>query len=89
MSISKAEKVWTLRHKPENVYAGHITNRRSAWSDVTSDKWILDVVKGYNSKPEQNYIPHPNKLPHNQLALDEALEKVLDSGVIKPCTDLK
>ena len=93
MSLGKSEKVCALRHKPENFMAGSIAKGRSAWSDLTLDKWILDVVKcyklGFDSKPKQNYIPHPIKLPHNdQLALEEALEELLDSGVIKLCTDL-
>ena len=76
-----------LKNKTENFVAGSIANNRSAWKELTTDRWILDVVSGYRlefpSRPEQNYRPHPMKLLHiDKLALAKALEDLLDYGVI-------
>jgi hypothetical protein len=47
----------------ENVHGGKIASSINQWIEITSDKYILDIVRGYSIQfvdiPHQQQIPKP------------------------------
>ena len=69
-----------LKHTPKNFYAGGITHCLKQWQRLTSDKWILKLVQGYeiefHSVPFQAYMPGPLRLKKSDtLQLESALHE--------------
>ena len=82
------ESLAKLAHRADNFHAGAIARCIDNWKLLTSDKWILEVVKGYkiefSEKPIQTYIPRPLRMPENkQRDLDKALSELLEAGIIE------
>ena len=49
-------------NQPNNFYAGKISSCYNNWLEITSDKWILDIVKNgyhieFDSDPRHNLQP--------------------------------
>jgi len=81
-----------FKHKTENFRAGAIARAFKQWKKLTNDKWILNMVKGYEieflSKPRQTRRPRPLKLhSSSQGALDSALIDFLQTEVIESCDE--
>ena len=77
-------------HTPDNFRAGAVRSCLPKWKQITNDKWVLDIVKGYRlelwSEPWQEYRPQPRRLENNsQKQLDDALLEFLRQGIIEPC----
>ena len=73
-----------------NFYGGKIANCYDAWKQLTSDKWILQVVQGFeiefDSRPFQHFQPHPLRLGRSdKRALETALQGFLVQGIIEHC----
>ena len=72
------------------VQAGRLKFHHEEWTKITSDKVILDIVKGYHidsiSVPFQD---HPSKQPtldkHKEIVLNALLTEPIQKGVIKRC----
>ena len=82
--------VHSFKHRADNFKAGAISRCLKKWKSITSDPWILSIVKGYNIEfkwnPYQYSRPKPRRLnKQSQAMLDEALEEFLDLGIIEPC----
>ena len=76
-----------FENTPENFHGGKISNKLSIWQTLTSDHWILDVVRGY--KIEFDTFPCQQKLPNPiNLNLEESeiirneIEKLWMKGVL-------
>jgi hypothetical protein len=79
-----------FKHTATNFEAGSISRRLKQWKDLTSDKWILKLVKGYEIdfivEPWQDFRPKPLRLNrHDQELLDTTLKEFLKLGIIEPC----
>ncbi len=77
-------------HSVDNFRAGAVSKCLPRWKQITNDKWVLDIVKGYRielkNDPYQAYRPRPLRLePNSQSQLDEALKEFLCVGIIVPC----
>ena len=91
--MKKTEQVSTLltiKNIPENFRAGQINKNLGHWKALTSDAWILGVVKGYNLEladtPRQDKLPRAINLNHiEHKALNEALKEFLQQGIIELC----
>ncbi len=82
----KPVDVSTFKHTVHNFQAGAISRCYDRWKSLTSDRWILKLVNGYEaqfeSEPWQDRRPRPLKLDHkSQISLD----KTLELGIIEPC----
>ena len=70
--------------------AGNIVNNYKSWTDITSDKWVLDIVShGYklkfDNKPEP-FIHSRKSLTFSttdNVVINSEIEKMLHSGVLK------
>ena len=70
------------------MQAGQLKVHLKQWEKITSDKVILDIIKGYKidfiSVPTQNFPPQQPKLEeHEERALKTLLEELLQKGVIE------
>ncbi len=79
-----------FRHCVDNFSAGAIGNCLDKWKSITSDRWILNLVKGYRiefkNDPYQDFRPKPLRLDRNsQKLLDNALHEFLKVGIIECC----
>lgn len=64
----------------------------SSWKSLTSDKWILDVINGYNIEFEQ--LPKQSWKPtelvfsvEETLYVEQEVEIVSVKGIIRPVAD--
>ena len=69
--------------------AGNIANKVHFWLTMTSDKKILDIVRGYQIEldaiPSQSFIPSPYVFSHEHThAIDQEIAQLLAKGVIAP-----
>ncbi|MCP4263166.1 MAG: hypothetical protein GY774_37505, partial [Planctomycetes bacterium] len=79
-----------FKHTAENFKAGSISRRLQQWQEITTDKWILNLVKGYKIDfivdPWQEFRPKPLRLNnHDQKLLDDTLREFLALGIIEQC----
>ena len=79
-----------LQNTECNFYAGKISNCYDAWTQLTSDQWILNIVQGFEieftERPFQPYRPFPLRLSKTDCkALDTALRGFLDQDIIEGC----
>ena len=75
---------------PDNFRAGKISECFDNWSQLTSDPFILDIVRGYDiefeDSPVQMHRPRPLVLNRNEdAALQSNLCEFSERGVIVPC----
>lgn len=66
----------------------------SAWSEITSDKFVLSVIKGYklefDSKPKQSYVlPERSFSPEEIVDYEQAIGRLLAIGAIRKCSPCK
>ena len=72
------------------VQAGRLKFHLKEWEEITSNKFILDIVQGYLiefiSVPIQSSQPKQPKLDkHEEIALNVLLEELLQKRVIEKC----
>ena len=72
------------------VHAGRLKFHLKEWEEITSNKFILDIVQGYviefTSVPIQSSEPKQPKLEkHEEIALNALLEELLQKRVIEKC----
>ena len=77
-------------HRVDNFQAGSISKCYHHWRKITSNKWVLNLVKGYSiefvDEPYQVFRPKPLRLNDScQRLLDGALNEFLHLGIIEPC----
>ena len=82
--------VSNFEHTVKNFQAGAISRQYENWSKLTSDKWILNLVQGYEvdfkNEPWQPFRPNQLKLDkQSTIDLDKALNEFLELGIIEPC----
>ncbi len=73
--------------------AGGTARCYEQWAKLTSDKWILDTIQGYEIEffrtPFQLFKPRPLVLsPRERSGLDAVLTEYLECQIIEPCADL-
>jgi hypothetical protein len=78
-----------VHNTPDNFEGGKIRFSREAWTAITTDKWILDLVLGYKiefeSVPSQDRPPRTiNFSDKEKEFLNSEIEKLLDKNVIEP-----
>ena len=73
-----------LSHLPPTERLPHCIQQ---WQAVTSDQWVLQVVRGYKleltSTPTQSSQPLTVVTKANQSLVGEEVQKLLDKGAIK------
>ena len=72
------------------MQAGQLKFCIKQWQTITSDKVILDIVKGYKldfiTMPTQAFPPQQPKFEkHEEMALNTLLEELIQKGVIVKC----
>ncbi|VDI81906.1 Hypothetical predicted protein [Mytilus galloprovincialis] len=93
-SVQQLNTQFTFSNTPDNFIGGKVKTFLDNWMSLTSDNWVLDVVKGYQIEFEQ--IPYQNKEP-NYLQFDKdetnmvqlEIDKFLQKQIIKPVTYIK
>ncbi|CAC5392551.1 unnamed protein product [Mytilus coruscus] len=61
-SVHQLNRQFTFINTPDNFIGGKVIKFQENWMSLTSDNWVLDVVKGYQIEFEQ--IPSQNKEPN-------------------------
>ena len=81
-----------LKNTPDNFSGGKLSTHIDAWMELTSDKWILDTIRGYTIEfdcmPQQTEHERPNPVrmsKSEQLALDAEIQSFIDYAIIEPC----
>ena len=68
----------------ENFRAGNIAQCYEAWAELTTDKWILHMVKpGY--KIEFETLPSLHLKQKEPSKLDDALQEFVIQGIVEQC----
>lgn len=75
-------------------YAGRLQLFADQWSKITSDKTILEAVRGYKipfvMQPVQKTIPCPTNFnPHDTNLISHSIEKLLLIGALEKVSDVK
>lgn len=73
---------------PENFYAGKISENIHCWREITSDPWVLNIVKGisipFNEMPLQTVFPKPIHFSDSEkLLIGNELQTLIQKGVIE------
>jgi hypothetical protein len=81
-----------VHNTPDNFEGGKIRFFREAWTAITTDRWIHDLVLGYKiefeSVPSQDRPPRPINFSEKEKSfLNSEVEKLLDKNVIEPVCD--
>ena len=71
------------------MQAGRLKFHHEKWTKITSDKVILDIVKGYHidfiSAPFQDHPPkQPTLDKHEEIALNALLTELIKMGSLSP-----
>lgn len=84
----------TLVNTPDNFVGGKIKHFYENWSTLTSDKWILNVICGYNIEFENT--PVPNKEPKELIfnsdetnMVQREIESFLQKDIIHLVTNVR
>ncbi|MEW8542136.1 MAG: reverse transcriptase domain-containing protein [Candidatus Thiodiazotropha sp.] len=77
-----------LINTTDNFMAGKTRLFKSNWASITSDRWILRTICGYeieiDKKPKQSYIPTPIEFNEKESSLiDIEIDKFLKSNIIE------
>jgi len=75
-------------NKKENVHGGKIASYINQWIEITSDKYILDIVRGYSIEfvdiPHQQKIPKPLQFSNSEIIMaNECIETFLEKKIIE------
>ena len=79
---------WKLRNTTDNFSASKIEHFKENWENITSDKWILNTISGYQveleNKPIQSTTPTPFKFDNVEKTLiDAEIDRFLSFKVIE------
>lgn len=90
-SVSSSELISVPEGEVEvNSFAGRLKDFYRAWSNLTSDPFVLSCIEGYkirfHTRPTQSRAPPPcvNRKPDNS-AMQREIEHLLEIGAIKSC----
>jgi hypothetical protein len=77
-----------LVNNKENVHGGKIASSINQWIEITSDKYILDIVRGYSIQfadiPHQQKIPKPLQFSNSEIIMaNECIETFLEKKIIE------
>ena len=74
---------------PDNFVGGKISHFLDRWRKLTSDPWILDIIKGY--KIEFKTLPRQRSQPKQLVFsveennfVQQELQKFLKKGIVRP-----
>ena len=75
----------------EHGIAGRLSFHARNWQKITRDRWVLDMVKGYQidflSSPFQSRKPHPQQYSSEQMELIATeVKELLQKGAVSPVT---
>ena len=75
---------------PHRFVAGKVQECHSKWTEITSDKTVLERVKysvppPFTSEPEPFCLPNPSLGQKQSLFIDSEIEDLLQSGAIVEC----
>ena len=71
-----------LVNNEENVDGGKIASSINQWIEITSDKYILDIVRGYSIHQQQ--IPKPLQFSNSEIIMsNECIETFLEKKIIE------
>ena len=86
----------TLVNTPDNFVGGKIQHFYENWSRLTSDKWILNVICGYNIEFENTPTGIQNKEPKELVfnsdetnMVQREIEKCLQKDIIHSVTNVR
>ena len=86
----------TLVNTPDNFVGGKIQHFYENWSRLTSDKWILNVICGYNIEFENTPTGIQNKEPKELVfnsdetnMVQREIEKILQKDIIHSVTNVR
>ena len=73
-----------MKNTPDNFYGGKISNNFANWRRLTSDKWVLQQVRGVQFEFHENpsNIPHKREIVFNSTE-DELVEQEISSFIKK------
>lgn len=79
---------YTFRNTPDNFQGGKISAFYDQWELLTSDKWLLDCVKGLKIEmehaPMQHFIPKPILFSiEDRVLIDQEIQNMLLKGIIE------
>ena len=73
-----------MKNTPDNFYGGKISDNFVNWRRLTSDKWILQLVRGVQVEFQENpsNIPHKREIVFN-ITEDELVKQEISSFLKK------
>jgi hypothetical protein len=82
----------SVQNTTENCHAGETADNISIWKTITTDKWILNNIRGcsveLNEIPKQKFIPKPiNFTKEEKRKIENELNRFLKIGVIEKVED--
>lgn len=80
-----------IKNTPDNFVSGKISKYLSAWIDITSDKWVLDIVRnGYDiefaSVSEKNFSK--KQIVFNKQET-EIISQKIEKGIVRKYINMK
>ena len=77
---------------PQTFIAGKTERYIAQWRKITSDRWILRTICGYQvelvDKPDQTFIPSPIKFSNSEEeAINQEIMDFAQKGIIEPVVD--
>ena len=83
---------FNLMNTPQNFMAGKTEQYITQWSKITSDRWILRTIRGYQvelaDKPVQTFVPSPIKFSDvEDNAINDEIIDFTRKGIIEPVVD--
>ncbi|XP_043494107.1 uncharacterized protein LOC122519008 [Polistes fuscatus] len=92
-SVSFSSTESAIDHEVEvSVIAGRLKNFLHAWSNITSDPFILESISGYKipftSIPTQSFIPmNDNFSDDDNIKMQKAIDDLLSIGAVQECVE--
>lgn len=88
MSGSTKNLIPAINNNKPTLQAGAIVNHFYNWTQLTSDNWVLECVKGYKIpflfEPIQFRVPHPFSLTQEEREFVSAeINRLLNKGVLR------
>ena len=87
--INAVKVLKNLKNTNENFKAGSISSHFSTWVKITSDKWLLDIVKTryfieFESEPSvSDYFNQPSFSKKEAEIISQEIEKLIKMDVLK------
>ena len=83
-----------LQNIPNNFIGGKISKFFHRWKELTSDYWILNIIKGYQLEfeniPTQLIMPHPLVFSSEENEyVQKEIDKFISKTIIQPVTPIE